>query len=717
VFTDRPPHRRLLLPLNRRGPAPLFSIPRLLLLVSAALLLLPPLPALASASSRLQRIEVQSGATATRLRFKLQGFAGVAVTNPSATVLRLRFTGATAPRFKQLQSLKGRHVRGVVVRLRMGDALVDITASDGTCGFRVTQLPDAGVVTVDVGQAFKGRSGIQVLPGRERILQGAEKLVRDFESPIKGLLPFVPSDQNVLKKVLADGEVKLLLAGEAALYKGWDTDAVTAFTSLSPTDPHMRGLVTYRLGEALYGLQKYAEAIRTFGAAEQLWPEFLSSNPTTAYSYGDSLIRTGSYARGRKELTRLLTQGADKPYAPILMVRLGDVLALQGDERAAASIYQSVKQHFPGSRGAMYAAMQLADRRIFAVDSGNYVELVQEFRQIEAAGDFALRDEALFKEALLESLYGPAVLALAKVSDYEKKYPRGVFATVVRSMREELLALVVQDFIKADDQLGLIALAKENRDYLALALNSAEFLPRLIKAFAASGSVKAEIELFSHMAGKYGATVQGPFIVGRLLDDALKLNDQALAESSARRFLDLFPKHADAPLIREKLAGFKYQHNDLPAVASELGWLLKPKSRAALPVSYYYLAKALVKAGRNKEAAAMLQAFIGTGKSSAYLLDAYYERANASLAAGDRKAALAALRAGVAEAPKERRAQFLYKLGQVELQENHPAAARKYWEEVAADKTDSDWQVLAAQALEELAWQKELAGKKGLVSK
>src|SRR6185369_5139018 len=171
--------------------------------------------------------------------------------------------------------------------------------------------------------------------------------------------------------------------------------------------------------------------------------------------------------------------------------------------------------------------------------------------QIEAAGDFALRDEALFKESLLESLYGPAVLALAKVSDYEKKFPRGVFATVIRSMREELLALVVQDFIKADDQLGLIALAKENRDYLVLALNSAEFLPRLTKAFAASGSVKSEIELFSHMAGKYGATAQGPFIVGRLLDDALKLNDQALAESSARRFLDLFPRHADAPLVRE----------------------------------------------------------------------------------------------------------------------------------------------------------------------
>ena len=63
----------------------------------------------------------------------------------------------------------------------------------------------------------------------------------------------------------------------------------------------MRGLVACRLGEALYGLQKYQEAIKAFAEGERLWPEFLAGNPTSAYSYADSLIRVGNYSGGRRE--------------------------------------------------------------------------------------------------------------------------------------------------------------------------------------------------------------------------------------------------------------------------------------------------------------------------------------------------------------------------------------------------------------------------------
>ena len=708
---------------SRRQSPPaqhVLSFPRLARSLWLLILLFSPM-ATAAVPARLQRIEIHPGAASTQLRFKLQDFSSYTATYPSSTVLRLRFIGTTSPSFRHLQSLKDPHVSGIQVRQRMGDTLVDITARDRVAGFRITPLSEAGAIRVDVGPAFKGKSGIQVLPGRERILQGAEKLVREFETPIKGMLPFVPSDPKLLKKTLSDGDAKILMAGEAALYKGHDTDAETLFRALSPADPQTRGAVFCRLGEALYGLQKYSEAIKAFAEGERLWPEFLPANPTAAYSYADSLIRTGNYPHGRRELTRLLTAGTDKTYVPILMVRLGDVQALQGEEQASINTYQSVKKLFPGSRGASYAAMQLADRRMLAVNSGNYAELTQEYRQIQDVGDFSLRDEALFKEALLESLFGPELLALAKVSDYEKKYPRGVFAAIARSMREELLAMVIQGFMGAGDLQGLITLTKDNRDYLANALNIPQFLPRLVQGFAANGQLKDEIGLFTNLAEKYGATGHGPYLWSRVLDDAIKLGDQSTAERAATRFLELFPKHADAPLIKEKLAGFHFQHNDLAAVASELGWLLQPKSRASEPISYYYLGKALVKSGRHKQAGTMLQAYIAMTKASQeaapYLLDAYYERSNVALATGDRKTALSALRAGAAEAPKERRAQFLYKLGQVELQLNHPAEARKYWEQVAADQTDSDWQTLATQALEDLTWQQERAGKKGSVSK
>ena len=685
------------------------------------LLFLCAVPSHAATPARLQAIETIPATSATQLRLVLDHYNGCTVTHPSDTRLRLRFSATTASRFKALQKLKDRHVSAVRVRELMGDTVVDIDSAGRDNGFRVTPMPEGALVRVDVGPQFKPVAGPRILPGRERLYQGAERLVREFDPPLKGLLPFVPSDLDVLKQSFPEREAKLVQLGEAALYKGRDTDAEAVFRRINPTTPAMRGLIAYRLGEALYGLQRYPEAIKSCEEGLRLWPGFLTASPTTAYSYADSLIRTGDYTRGRRELNRLISEWAGKAFIPVLMVRLGDVMAWQGEDRAAVNIYQAVKKLFPGTRGAVLAAMQLADRRIFKVSSGNYQELLREFRRIEESGiESDLREEALFKEALLESLYGPQVLALAKVSEYERKYPHGMFLATVRSMQEELLVMVVKEFMRAGDDAGLIPLAEQNRDCLGLVVNIPQFLTRLTNAYAAAGKLRSETELLSFMGERYAGTPNGPFLWERLLDDALKLGDAALAERAADRFVELYPRHSDTPLVREKLAAFKYQHNDLPAVVRELGWLLRARARASRPVSYYYLAKSLARAGRNREAIRMFKAYVGTGKgrgAAPYRIDAYYEWGGAALAVGDRKGALPPLRAGLADAPPELRPQFLFKLGQVELQLNHTAEARRYWEQVKTDKSDSDWQTLATQALADLDWQKELETQKRLLSK
>jgi tetratricopeptide (TPR) repeat protein len=181
---------------------------------------------------------------------------------------------------------------------------------------------------------------------------------------------------------------------------------------LRPDSP-VRALASYRSAEARYLLQDYPHAMQLFRQGEQLWPEYLAANPSSAFSYADTMIRSGELASGRKLLTRLIASQADKKFAPILLVRMADILARQQREAEAQIIYRNVVRFFPDNKAASSAALKLADRRFLAADTLNFGDLRDEYRRIfSVSSDFAVREEALFKAALLESLFGEGVKAL-----------------------------------------------------------------------------------------------------------------------------------------------------------------------------------------------------------------------------------------------------------------------------------------------------------------
>jgi TolA-binding protein len=158
----------------------------------------------------------------------------------------------------------------------------------------------------------------------------------------------------------------------------------------------------------------------------------------------------------------------------------------------------------------------------------------------------------------------------------------------------------------------------------------------------------------------------------------------------------------------------------MDSVISELSFILKPKARAAIPESNYYLGKALAAKGKGKDADRALTAFVQARKESPndpFLVDAYYTLSLSREASGNRRGAIDACRAGLTIESKEKRDQFLYKLGELLLQDRQPREARVQWAKLAKEGVDPEWRKMATQAVASLDLQKEMSEVKSLVSK
>jgi len=594
-----------------------------------------------------------------------------------------------------------------MVSQRGDDVVVTFAIAAGRVGWRTVHVAGLPALSLDVGSLFAASTRPSALPGRERIRSGAEKLLNDFDPPLKPEIPFVPTDRQALKTLLSDEDQRLFLAAEGALYKGKLTAAEDAFTQFAGRTSQIRPLALYRLAEAKYRLQKYGEALTTFREAAQLWQEFLTQNPAVMFYYGDSIARSGDLPGGRQLLAKLIVANADKKYAPVLLVRMADVLSRQGGKEYARAIYSNVSEAFKDNKAHQIAVMKLADRAFLEATPDDYQSLSTTYATIAAdTADFDLREETTFKNALLEAINGPADTALDLVVTYQKRFPKGVYSTVVRDMREDLVALVYQGKSWAKNPDDLIRLVTDNQDYLATVLKVPGFLPAVSDAFEKAGRPLDLIALYIGLLERpWVGEDNVPYLTLQVADQADLLGDTMMARKVLQGFLVRNPAHSQSRWARERLGAIQFAARELEAVRNGLSWLLNKNEQAAFPVSYYYLGRALWDAREYSRSAQAMELYLAAvkGMKEQPLLvgDAYYVAAISRQAQGDLKGAAGLLEAGLKTAPKERKDQFMYKLGELSEQAGHAEQARKLFEQVLKEGKDQDWRRLARQALED----------------
>lgn len=662
----------------------------------------------AAIPAQVQRIAVRPKAHFTRIAINLTAEPSYTVQALPGGRLRIRLHGATGTLFKQFRRYSDPHIGGIVVS-RLGDDLVlTFTVAAGKVGWRVVHLEGVPSLSLDVGPLFVGNSSSLPLPGRERIRAGAEKLLKNFDPPLKPEIPFTPTDRQFLKQLLDDEEQKLFLAAEGALYKGKLTAAEEAFAAFSTSNAKIRPLALYRLGETQYRLQKYPQALATFREAAGGWPAFLGQNPAVTFYYGDSIARNGDLPGGRQLLTRLIVDHADKKYAPVLLVRMADILSRQGSGDQARAIYTTVSGAFPDNKARQMAMVKLADERFLGAGPADYASLSSTYQELAAtAVDFDLREETTFKHALLESINGPADSALSLVAAYQKRYPRGVYSTVVRDIREDLVAQVFQGGVWDKDPIGLIKLATDNQEFLGTSSKLPGFYERVSAAYAKAGRPLDQIVLYAGLLERpWLGEANAAYLTLQVADQAELLGDSLMARRVLQSFLQRYPTHAQSRWARERLAAIQYGAREFADVRSNLQWILEKSERAAYPVSYYYLGKVLWESKEFVRAARAMELYLasvaGEKNQPPLVVDAYYVGAAARQSLGDRKGAISLLDQGLKQIPADRTEQFLYKLGELTAQDGRLEQARQYFEKIIKEGKDPDWQRLARLSLAEI---------------
>ena len=661
-------------------------------------------PSHASVPNRVHRVDIRPKSGYTRISIGLEQTPEYRVESISGQRLRIVIRDTTAPLFKRHRRYSDTNIGGLLFSHRGSDTLITLRTASGT-GWREPRIDGNRTITLDIGKRFTPPPPRPSASGREKIWSGIEKLVRDFDPPLKTDIPFQQTDRNILKNILNDADLQMFTAAESALYKGRLTEAEEAFYQFSTRQAPIRSLALYRLGETCYKLQKYPQALSAFREAEKLWPAYLNFNHSITFYYGDSIVRSGDLAAGRVLLAGLISRLADKKFAPTLLVRLGDILARQGHDQEALALYRTVADNFRDNKAHFMARLRLNDREFLHADRATYRPLSNSYLEIAGMiGDFDMREESHFKHVLLESLHNSTAPALQAVSVFQRKYPRGVYATVVRTMREVLAGLQYRETDWNKDPAGLIRFVEEQREYLSACMDSPGFLENVAAAYSEAGRPLELIRQFQFMSERPWAAAGLPFIYEEIATNAELLGDSVLAEKMLRAFLHRFPASPRSRLILERAGALAYADNRYKETKDSLLWLLNKGEKAHNPESYYFLGSSLLALKDFTSSSKAIDLYLAAAQSAGLRQqpDAFVVGAAARSSAGDRKGALRLLDAGLRLPGSPRNDEFLYKTAELYLLEGNHRQAHSYFTQVATKGKDPDWQRLAQQALDTL---------------
>ncbi len=655
----------------------------------------------ASVSNRLYRIDIRPHKDYTRISVKLAEPPAYSLSTIPGNRMRLVIQDTGGTLFKKYRRYSDRNIGGLTF-LKRGDSLLITFQFSPQVGFRDLSRPDISAITLDIGVPFKSKISGPAFAGREKIWNGVEKLVKDFDPPLKSEIPFSPTDRQILKNLLDENDQKSFMAAEAALYRGQLSEAEEIFTQFASRQVPVRPLSMYRLAETWYKLQKYPQALNAFREAEKLWPAYLGFNPGVTFYYGDSIARSGNLTQARLLLAGLVGRLADKKYAPALLVRLGDILSRQGHDKEALAIYLNVAENFKDNKANGMALMRCADLKFLQTTPWNYRPLSDAYLDASRkSGDLDMREESLFKHVLLESIHGDAAEALQLLITFQKKFPRGVYVAVIRTMREVLVTDVYKNTAWGKNPSALVRFIEEQHDYLSGCVEQRGFLKTLTAAYNESGRPIELIKLLDSLVEKQWATAIAPEIYLEIADNSELIGDMAMAERTIKTFLRKYPADPRSREMTERLGAVYFAADKHQQVKETLLWLLKKGERAQRVKSYYHLGRSLWSLQQYPQASKAMDMFfaVPAARDTGVLPDAYYVAASSREAVGDRKGALKFLDAALKLPDNKRHEEFVYKAGDINLREGNISRAREMFEQLVKNGKDPDWQKLAGQAL------------------
>ena len=339
-----------------------------------------------------------------------------------------------------------------------------------------------------------------------------------------------------------------LLHAETALASGRYDDATRMLARDDLAYPgEARDIRLLRQADLRY---KKRETIKALVAYSQLagQSKIINTDPMSMAGFGDVLYSHNRYPEAAEKyqlLTELLDGKKQQDLAlfRLAMSRLHD-RATAASKKAEVS-FQQIADAFPGTEGGDRARMKLTDLDYLSgrIDTkgaqASYDQLSREGSTID------LREEALFKLALINSLSGHTLASTEQCLDLLRGFQSGALRGEAQALIIAQIPGVIKQLVRDKDYIKALVLAKQNRDLFAQGWLGLDLLYDLATAYGELGLFDQVALTYQYIFDFAGEGEQEKIYIPLL--QALYAGGQyAAVENYADRYFSRYPEGQDA---------------------------------------------------------------------------------------------------------------------------------------------------------------------------
>lgn len=259
-----------------------------------------------------------------------------------------------------------------------------------------------------------------------------------------------------------------LLLAELALVAGRTVDAEKQLAGMHPAqDTPLWFLRLMRQADLLYVTNEKVKALTAYLNLAARTP-MLAADPMSLAFFSDCLYAAKRFPEAAKRYMLLADLLNNRPDQDMALFRAAMAhLRTPATEKKARIDFQQIQDAFGQSEGGVRALIKQTDLD-FAAKRIPPQEALSVYGKYAAAGDaIALREEALFKQALVNALSEEHAPSVSQCMELLRGFQSGNLRTEATALLIQQLPSVIQQLVKEGEYIKALVLAKQNKKIFA----------------------------------------------------------------------------------------------------------------------------------------------------------------------------------------------------------------------------------------------------------
>lgn len=336
---------------------------------------------------------------------------------------------------------------------------------------------------------------------------------------------------------LLQAEVHLALGQAAKAAKALEVEVKLQEGEL-PELWHLRGIDAASGSDQSAALQRYEDFLAQGGD--------LAAHPFSLASAASTALENRKFTLADSLFTTLIER--IEPPAAKDMARYGALLArlLKGTDGMALEDLRKFAEASPIGEAGLRARLTVLDRDVLGFSlPETALQKVRDYTTIIASSkNFALREEASFKQALAYHFIQDDASCIEQLNRLQREFAHGQLINPSRALLIELLPGAIGQLLAAGDKIRALTLLEQNRSFLIRKPLQGEMLLNIAQAFADTGMLERACHVYLYLLDTPAENVFRQEAQLRLAELYLQQGNLSLAERQAARFSAQYPKAA-----------------------------------------------------------------------------------------------------------------------------------------------------------------------------